>query len=137
MCGPASSYIRSHAVFAQSLVCECPLCSDWRRWVDLCHRAEAATKDHPQKCSCKLCGMLTRGRHSALAAELRLNTWIELSWYAELEGWDEGWAERAIKLISQPDKWWMLTGQYRPIGVWLDEFEDFGAKEKILHDFKR
>ena len=123
-----------HHEFSISLECECYFCSKWRRWLETRKRAEAASKGHKPGCSCKLCKLTLYTRQSTLAAELRLNVWIELSWYAELEGW-AGWETQAIRATDKPDRWWITDGQYRTMDYWLGQLADLGAETR-LYDYK-
>lgn len=132
---------RDHWEFAQSHVCGCSLCTRWRRWLGVRHKAEAASRGHRPGCRCKLCLLLLSSRQATLAAELRLDVWIELGWYSDIEDWGD-WAPRAWELINNPprkdtqtpDRWWTTDGQYKTMDFWLDKFRDLGATEQPLVD---
>ena len=127
----------NHYEFAKSHICSCILCSRWRRWLQTLKKAEKATKGHAPACKCSLCLLSLAARKSALAAELRLNLWIELGWYAAVENWRQGWENLVWKEIQMPDKWWIVKGQYKPIDYWLEKFESYNAKEILLHNYKQ
>ena len=95
-------------------------------------KLEKEVKGHIPTCRCNLCKLLLQTRKSTLASELRLNLWIELGWYAEIEKWKPGWEKIAIQELTQKDKWWIVTGQYKPIEFWLEKFNEFG--EEIMLD---
>lgn len=79
--------------------------------------------------------MLLECRKATLAAELRLDLWIELSWYAMIENWNPAWKTAAQTELQHPDKWWIASGQYKSISFWLSKLIDYGAKEINLYEY--
>jgi hypothetical protein len=127
----------NHYEFAQSMFCDCCLCSKWRAWVAVLRKVEIAAKGHGPICKCNICRILLNTRKSTLASELKLNLWIELGWYATIEEWDPGWEKDAWNELQQTDKWWIISGQYKPISFWLEKFEKYKAKEKLIYNYTK
>ena len=125
-----------HFEFAQSTHCSCELCSKWRRWLVTLSKADKAIKGHAPSCKCNLCLLALTVRKNTLASELRLNLWIEIGWYADMENWKPGWHKAVWEEIKQSDKWWIVKGQYKPIDYWLDKFKEFAPEEMLLHDYR-
>ena len=61
----------------------------------------------------------------SLVAELRLDFWSELCFYAKEENWKPGWGQKAWNYMQRSEKDWVMKLQYITMDEWLYEFAEY------------
>lgn len=108
----------SHYKITSPHNCDCFLC---RRWQEAQKELEGVKDDNTIPPSKKR--LLIERRN--LVAELRLDFWSEICWYAKEGGWRPGWGKRAWEIIKRDEKSWVMQLQYVSMEEWLLMFEEY------------
>lgn len=98
--------------------CQCILCLRWQeaqRELDP-YRNETSAPPSKEKLNAE---------RKSLVAELRLDFWSELCFYAKEEEWKPGWGQKAWEIIKKDERTWVMDLQYIPMEDWLGLFNEW------------
>ena len=101
--------------------CDCVLCKRWQEaQVELePYRSDNSSPPSKEKLAAE---------RKSLVAELRLDFWSELCFYAKEEQWRPGWGQKAWNTIQRDERTWVMQLQYITMEEWLNEFAEFSSK---------
>ena len=98
--------------------CSCVLCTKWQEAQNELEPFRNDNSAPPSKDKLD-------AERKTLVAELRLDFWSELCFYAKEEDWKPGWGQTAWEIIKKDEKTWVMELQYVSMEEWLGLFEQW------------
>ena len=84
--------------------CGCKLCATWKERLDRHAEAAGKTEGHTRSCMCPLCKEKRASLIQLLVAENIRDLWSEISWIAQMEGWDSDWTEWLMEELGSRER---------------------------------
>ena len=120
--GPPPTIHHDHYVWG---TCGCELCATWKARLDVHTEASDRSSGHTRSCMCGLCKDKRASLIQSLVAENIRDLWSELSWIAQMDGWNKDWTEWLMEELAKRDRsvgWWASQCSHLSMSSWCGKY---------------